>query len=172
MVFESFLTFVQHGGYLEIFVASFILNATVLIPIIPLPSYLPIIVGVGIGLNPLLTGLIAGVGGSLAKLIPYFAGFGGSAAIEKFEHRTPRFLKILERFYSNIGFLTIMIWSFLPLPSDIICVLSGAAEYDVKKFFTAFLIGRTARSIIIAYIGTFLIEFGQNLLQYIVHLFA
>lgn len=163
MVLENFLSFIEQGSYLAVFIVSFISSSTIIIPVLPFPSYFPVLLGVGIGLNPILVGLLGGIGSALGELLGYLAGFGGSAAIEKFEKRTPKFLKKFERFYSNIGFWIILIFAFLPFPFDIIGILSGASKYDLKRFLSALLIGRIARSLGIAYAGFITIPLIANL---------
>ena len=163
MVIETFLNLVYQGSYFAIFIASFVSTSSILIPILPFPSYLPVLVGVGAGLNPLLVGLLGGAGSILGELIGYFAGLGGSAAIEKFEKKTPKFLKRFERFYSNIGFWAVLIFAFLPFPFDIIGVLSGATKYNFRRFLLALTIGRLTRTLLIAYGGLLAIPFLLNL---------
>ncbi|MBI2545423.1 MAG: VTT domain-containing protein [Candidatus Aenigmarchaeota archaeon] len=172
MALELFLNLISEGSYLAVFLSSFVIASTVMIPIIPVPSYVPIILGVGIGMNPLLVGLVGGVGSALGELIAYFVGFGGTAAIEKFEHHIPKFLKRFEKFYSNIGFNVILVCAFIPFPFDLIGILSGASQYDVKKFFAALLIGRTLRSLLLAYTGVYIIQFGSDALNFMLHIFG
>ena len=151
MVLETFINLIHQGSYFAVFIASFISSSTILVPV--LPSYLPILVGIGIGLNPLLVGLISGAGSVFGDLLGYLVGMGGSATIEKFEKKTPKFLKRFERFYSHIGFWVVLTFAFLPLPFDIIGVLSGGSKYNFKRFLLALIIGRTARTLLIAYGG-------------------
>ncbi|MBI2547649.1 MAG: hypothetical protein HYW23_04390 [Candidatus Aenigmarchaeota archaeon] len=120
MVLDTFLNLLYHGSYLAVFITSFISSSSILIPVLPFPSYFPVLVAVGIGLNPLLAGLVGGFGSALGETIGYFAGLGGSAAIEKFEKKVPRFLKRFEKIYSNMGFWLILICAFLPFPFDIV----------------------------------------------------
>lgn len=163
MVLEIFTNLIVQGGYLAVFISSFFASSTVLIPLLPVPSYAPVLIGVGIGLNPFLTALLGGIGSSLGELIGYFAGMGGSAAIEKFEKKIPKFLKWIEQFYKHIGFWVVMIFAFIPFPFDIIGILSGVSKYDLRKFMLALLIGRLVRSLIIAYTGYWTVPFLINL---------
>ncbi len=163
MVLDFFLSLIEQGSYFAVFITSFLASSTLLVPIVPIPSYAPVLIGVGIGLNPLATALLGGLGSALGELIGYFAGMGGSAAIEKFERRIPKFLKWIEKFYTNIGFWVVMICAFLPFPFDIIGILSGVSKYDLKKFMIALLIGRIVRSLIIAYTGYWTVPFLINL---------
>jgi len=151
MVLAAFLNLISQGSYLAVFISSFVASSSVIVPIVPFPSYFPILVGVGLGLNPIIVAIVGGIGSSLGELIGYFAGLGGSAAIEKFEKKIPKFLRWIEKFYSHIGFWVVLISAFLPFPFDIIGVLSGVSKYNFRRFLLALLIGRLLRSILIAY---------------------
>lgn len=163
MVLETFLNFIDQGSYIAIFLTSFITSSGILIPILPFPSYFPTLVGVGIGLDPLLAALFGGIGSVLGDLLGYLVGMGGSATIEKFEKKAPKFLKRFERFYSHIGFWVVLAFAFLPLPFDIIGVLSGVSKYNFKRFLLALTIGRVARTLLIAYGGLYAMPFVSNL---------
>lgn len=163
MVLENFLNLIEQGSYPAIFLASFIGSSNVLIPVVPLPSYVPILIGVGIGLNPLIVGLLASAGSVLGELLGYLVGMGGSATIEKFEKKTPKFLKKIERFYSQIGFWVVLVFALLPIPFDIIGILSGASKYNFKRFLLALTIGRTIRTLVVAYGGFYALPFIFNL---------
>lgn len=163
MVLETFLNLVYQGSYFGIFIVSFIGSSSVLVPFLPFPSYLPILVGVGIGLNPLLVGMLASAGSILGDLIGYLVGMGGSATIEKFEKKTPRFIKKFEKFYSNVGFWAVLLFAFLPLPFDIIGILSGASKYNFRRFLLALTIGRITRTLLIVYGASYAIPFALNL---------
>lgn len=162
MVIEI-LDLINHWSYFAVLIASFISSSSILIPILPFPSYFPILAGVGIGLDPLLVGLIGGIGSVLGDMLGYLVGMGGSATIEKFEKKTPKFLKRFERFYSHIGFWVVLTFAFLPFPFDIIGVLSGASKYNFKRFLLALTIGRVVRSLFIAYGGFYAMPFLSNL---------
>ena len=114
MVLETFLNLINEGSYLAVFITSFVSSSSILIPILPFPGYFPVLVGVGIGLNPLIAGLLGGIGSVLGDLLGYLVGMGGSATIEKFEKKAPKFLKRFERFYSHIGFWVVLAFAFLP----------------------------------------------------------
>ena len=113
----------------------------------------------------MLVGLVGGFGSALGDIIGYFVGFGGTAAIEKFEKHVPKFFKRFEKFYSNIGFSVVLLGAFLPLPFDIIGVLSGASRYNIKKFYLATVIGYIIMSIMTAYGSEFGVSQIKNALN-------
>ena len=163
MVLETFVNLIDQGSYFAIFITSFISSSGVLFPTFPIPSYIPLLLGVGAGLHPLPVGLLGGAGSVLGDIIGYLVGMGGSATIEKFEKKTPRFLKRFERFYSNIGFWVVLTFALLPLPFDIVGVLSGASKYNFKRFLLALTIGRFVRTLLVAYGGFYAIPFFLDL---------
>lgn len=163
MVLETFLDLIYQGSYFAIFITSFVSSSAVLIPVLPVPGYLPVLVGVGLGLNPMIVGLLGATGSILGDLIGYLVGMGGSATIEKFESKTPRFLKKFERFYSHVGFWAVLAFAFLPLPFDLIGILSGASKYNFKRFLLALTVGRVTRTLLIAYGGVYAIPAILNL---------
>ncbi|MBI2084011.1 MAG: VTT domain-containing protein [Candidatus Aenigmarchaeota archaeon] len=161
MALETFLSLIQGHtiiSYIAIFLSSFIGSSTFLVPIIPIPSYVPILFGIAEGLNPLMVGLIAGAGSAMGDVIGYFIGLGGSTAIETIRHKTPKFLKRFEKFFSGIGFWTVLTFAFIPFPFDIIGAMSGASKYEFKKFLLALMIGRIARSLLLAYTGMWILS--------------
>ncbi|MBI2543366.1 MAG: VTT domain-containing protein [Candidatus Aenigmarchaeota archaeon] len=162
MVLEYLQGLITQGSYIAIFLASLISSASVFLPIFP--SYIPIIIGIGAGLNPVIVGLLGGIGSALGESVGYFVGLGGSASIERFKRRTPKFLKRFEGFYSKIGFWVILIFAFIPSPFDIIGVMSGASKYDLKKFLLALFIGRISRAFLIAYASYLVIPWALRII--------
>lgn len=154
MVFESFPVWayelIVQSSYFGVFLITAIANSTIFIGIAGL-TYAVIILAVGLGLNPLLVGILAGLGSATGELIGYLVGFGGTVVIEKYERKTPRIVKKLMGFFKNIGFLLILIAAALPVPFDFIGILSGMSKYDIRKFYIATIIGRIIRSLLIAY---------------------
>ncbi len=163
MVLETFLGLIYQGSYFAIFIVSFIGSSSVIVPFLPFPSYLPIVAGIGVGLSPLLVGLTAATGSIFGDMIGYLVGMGGSATIEKFEKKTPRFIKKFEKLYSNVGFWAVLLFAFLPLPFDIIGILSGASKYNFRRFLLALTLGRITRTLLIAYGVSYAIPFVSNL---------
>lgn len=78
IIFRDQLLRVGSLGYLGVFLVAVLGNATVILPV---PS-MAITFGGGTFLNPILVGLVAGVGEPLGELTGYMAGYGGSAIIE------------------------------------------------------------------------------------------
>jgi uncharacterized membrane protein YdjX (TVP38/TMEM64 family) len=101
-------------------------------------------------LNPLLVGLVAGLGEPLGELTGYMAGFGGSAVVADRE----RFQQVKE-WMQRRGFLTILVLSAIPNPLfDLAGISAGMLHYPVHKFLLACWIGKTIKAVAIAYLGS------------------
>jgi membrane protein YqaA with SNARE-associated domain len=133
-------------GYVGVFFISLLGNATVILPV---PSLAVVFAGGGV-LNPLIVGLVAGLGEPLGELTGYMAGYGGSAVVEDRE----RFKRVQE-WMTRRGFLTILVLAAIPNPLfDLAGISSGMLHYPVTRFLLACWIGKTAKALAIAYLGS------------------
>jgi len=133
-------------GYVGVFLISLLGNATVILPV---PSLAVVFAGGGV-LNPLLVGLVAGLGEPLGELTGYMAGYGGSAVIEDRE----RFQQI-QAWMERRGFVTIVVLAAIPNPLfDLAGISAGALHYPVTKFLLACWLGKTAKALVIAGLGS------------------
>jgi len=135
-------------GYPGIFVISFIGNATL---ILPAPSF-AVVFAVGGALNPLLVGVVAGLGATLGELTGYLAGVGGRYAIEN------RVLfNRVERWMRKGGPLVIFILAIIPNPAfDVGGIVAGALKMPVWQFILAAWAGKSIRFTLLALSGQFL----------------
>ncbi len=146
VIFRRDLADLAGYGYVGVFFISLLGNATVILPV---PSLAVVFAG-GSVLNPLLVGLVAGLGEPLGELTGYMAGFGGSAVIED---RT-RFRRVQE-WMERRGFLTILVLSVIPNPLfDLAGISAGVLHYPIIKFLTACWMGKTVKAVGIAYLGS------------------
>lgn len=136
----------QGYGYLGIFLISVLGNATV---IVPAPVIVTAFIGGGI-YNPLVVGLLSGIGASFGELTGYMMGFGGQTAIKNNKH-----YKKVEGWMKKNGFLTIFLLALIPNPAfDLAGIISGISNYPMKKFFSATVLGKVTRYIVIAFLGS------------------
>lgn len=135
----------QTYGYLGVFVIAILGNATIILPV---PGIAVVFVGGGV-LNPLIVGLIAGIGEPLGELTGYLAGYGGSAVVEdreRYEH--------IRRWMERRGFLTLFVLAVVPNPLfDLAGMAAGMLRYPVAKFLLACWLGKTIKAVAIAYLG-------------------
>lgn len=148
--------FIINFSYLGIFAISIVSTSTLFLPF---PIYVIIFFASGLGLNPLLVGIVAGVGSALGEFTGYFIGVGGRYIIREHEKKTPKAVRFFTKFFKKYGFVTIVITSFLPFPFDFIGILSGMSRYKIKKFFLATALGKCIKTILIAYAGVLSLPF-------------
>ncbi|MBN1219000.1 MAG: VTT domain-containing protein [Anaerolineae bacterium] len=134
-------------GYVGVFMASLISNATIALPV---PG-LAVTVGTAAALSNewWLVGLVAGIGEALGETTGYLAGFGGKAIIEN-----RRLYTRLRYYMENHGMLTIFVLSAIPNPLiDLAGITAGASGYGFHKFILAAWLGKTVKTLAFAWAG-------------------
>jgi membrane protein YqaA with SNARE-associated domain len=92
----------------------------------------------GSTLNPLLLGLVSGLGSTLGEMFSYFLGWGGRKVIEgRYGSRLDAVEKLIDRY----GALTVFLVAILPLPDDLLLIPLGMIS-DIKKTFSD-VVGKT-----------------------------
>lgn len=133
-------------GYLGIFIYSLVGS---LIPFIPLP-YLAAAVFLSPILDPLLIGIVAGIGGSLGKVTSYFLGRGGYFLTGEKSRKNVEIIKELTKKY---GDLIIFIFAATPLPDDIYIVPAGLMRFPFWRFLLANTAGKIVLATFVAYLS-------------------
>jgi len=138
------------GGYLGIFVISIIGN---LIPFIPIPYLVAVYLYSALipGSNPLLVGVVSGVGAGLGKLLVYLASRGASHFIISKETRE-RYTRI-SSMLGKWGAVAVFLFAATPSPDDAIVIPLGLMGYDPLKFFLGVASGKIIISVLVAYTG-------------------
>ncbi|PIN98623.1 MAG: hypothetical protein COT90_03345 [Candidatus Diapherotrites archaeon CG10_big_fil_rev_8_21_14_0_10_31_34] len=148
---------VNSYGLIGIFLASLIANATLFLPL-PIDAIILLIAPTKI-FNPFLIALFAALGASIGESTGYFIGRGGRSVVEEKYHKHLNKIDDLSEKVSKWGFGFIVLMSFIPFLFDLISVIAGMLEYDLKKFYPAVFIGRFCRYSILAFFGVSVIEF-------------
>lgn len=154
MVYNWILGFGLVFGYLGAFLVAFLGNATFLIPI----PYMIITFILG-GLtdtsgqflfDPIMVGLIAGMGATIGEMTGYLLGYGGSRFIE--EGQRNAFSKYIEEHPRATPFL---VWflAISPLPDDFVILPLGAAKYPWWKVAIPQYVGKSMFMIFAAWLG-------------------
>ena len=136
----------QELGYLGAFLISLVANATV---ILPMPGLL-LLIALGTICNPILVGLVGGVGGTIGELTGYIVGRSGRGLTggEKMYAKAEGWMR-------KRGFLTIFLFSLFPfLPLDLAGMVAGILRYSLWKFLLACFLGKTVLYIIVIQTGT------------------
>lgn len=133
-------------GYLGIFLISLIASAGMVIPV---PSTAALFVGATF-LNPLLLGLVFGIGSTIGELTGYGVGYGGRALLEgnaSYER--------IARWMQRYGMLALFVFAIIPNPIfDAGGFACGALRMPVWKFLVAIGGGRIIRGILLAIIAS------------------
>ena len=143
-------------GYPGIFLVSLLGNATI---ILPAPS-LALVFAMGSALPPLFVGLAAGAGATLGELTGYAAGFGGRVVLE--DRKT---FQRMEAWMQRAGGITTFVLSVIPNPFvDVAGMAAGALRYPLWRFLLACWLGKTVKTILVAWAGSQSIDLIKPLL--------
>jgi membrane protein YqaA with SNARE-associated domain len=137
-------------GYIGAFIISALSASTIIVPV---PGLL-IIFTLGAVLNPLLLGIISGIGGTLGELTGYLLGYSGRAAIQniKLYHQ-------MEYWMRRWGGITLLVLAAIPNPVfDVAGAVAGALRFPVWKFCLYGGIGRIIKHTLVAFAGAWGLE--------------
>ncbi|MEE9401465.1 MAG: VTT domain-containing protein [Dehalococcoidia bacterium] len=138
--------YIETSGYAGVFIMGVIGSAS---PIWPLPGSWAAFVAAGLGLNPFLIGLVAGVGEPIGELSGYTAGYGGQIAINRWK----RYGQIMN-WMRRHGGMTIFIISAIPnFFIKLATIAAGSLRYPLWKFFIYCWAGKTVKSLGFALAG-------------------
>jgi membrane protein YqaA with SNARE-associated domain len=139
---------VSQYGYAGAFLISIFGNFTIFFPV----PFTITIYAFGATLNPLLLGIVCGIGSTIGEASAYLVGMGGRKVIEgRYEERLESAKRLIQRYGAAIIFL----FALLPLPDDVILIPLGVLRYDLKKALTAAFLGKVTMCTIVAYAGRF-----------------
>lgn len=147
---EFFKSRLEIYGYFGIFLIMLFSSATVILPV---PGLAAVFFAAKF-LDPVLLGIAAGAGSALGESTGYFFGQGGSsffgrrALYEKSRHWLKKW-----------GFWIVFAFAATPSPADIIGITAGALGYPLWRFLLANFLGKTLKSIVIAYTGLTVLHF-------------
>ena len=146
-IFLGWECFSQLGviGYPAVFLGSLISNATL---ILPAPGF-ALVIAAGSTLNPILVGVIGGLGAALGELTGYLAGYGGGIVVQN----RPTYQQIEKRL-KRWGPLAVFVLALIPNPAfDIAGITAGALHMPVWQFLAAAWLGKSLRFILLAALG-------------------
>lgn len=155
----------QPQSYYGIFLVGFLASA-------PIPIFVPnaiIVFMIGSLLNPLLIGIISGLGGAAGNTLSYYTGHAGTRFLSSFfstfypDSESPgRFRSILDRLKVSWWYrlaqrrklLALFVLSCLPTPLLTPTVMSlGAARVTAWRVILISWTGQTLQAIVVAYLG-------------------
>ncbi|RLG36093.1 MAG: hypothetical protein DRN91_08725 [Candidatus Alkanophagales archaeon] len=151
---------VVEWGYLGALIVSILGN---FIPFIRIP-YLAAIFLVSSSipeLNPLVLGIVSGIGGGIGKLVTYYISRGANVLMSSEQLRR---LNALKELIGNYGAIALFIFAATPSPDDVIIIILGVIGYDVRKFLLSCTAGKIVISILTAYSGRLFRELMEQYL--------
>jgi len=135
-------------GYAGAFVVSIFGNFTLFLPI----PYALTIYAFGATLDPLLLGVVCGLGSTIGEFSAYLVGRGGRELIE---NNYGRRLEGAKKLVQRHGMLAIFLFALTPLPDDLILIPLGMLKYSLRKALAAAFLGKVMMCVAIAYAGRF-----------------
>jgi membrane protein YqaA with SNARE-associated domain len=149
---------VTNYGYAGAFLISIFGNFTIFFPV----PFTITVYAFGATLNPLLLGLVCGIGSTLGEFSAYLIGMGGRKVIEgRYEERLESAKRLIQRYGATIIFL----FALLPLPDDVILIPLGVLRYDLKKALGAMFLGKTIMLTFVAYAGRYSYTFVKDIFE-------
>ncbi len=142
-------------AYFGAFLIMLITSATVILPA-PGMVAIPIL---GALFNPLLIGLAGGLGTALGEFTGYMMGYGASAIVDE----SAWYERVSGWVGGRYGLAFIALLGFIPNPVfDMAGMVAGSLRIKWWQFFIATFIGKTARTILLAYAGAYSIDWIQQ----------
>ena len=138
-------------GYLGVFLISIITCSSIVVPV---PGWI-LIATLGAILNPILVGVISGIGGTIGEMTGYLLGYGGRLALENVAlyNRMVQWMK-------KWGNVTIFLLALIPNPLfDVAGAAAGLLRFPIWKFILLGAAGRIPKNIFFAYIGVWGVHF-------------
>jgi membrane protein YqaA with SNARE-associated domain len=109
------------------------------------------------GLDPLLLGIIGGIGLSIGDSLFYFLGFQGrKMTYGKFEYKISKFSDWLVSKPKWVVFIISFFYiSITPFPNDILMISTGLAKYPYRFVALALFLGNTAFLIFLGFLASY-----------------
>ena len=146
---RSYIYEISEWGYFGCFFVNVLTNGTFILP----GFGIVITFTLGGVLNPAIVGAVAGIGEAIGATGAYFTGYAGRGLFRDSNNSLYlRFTNIIDRHGSKAIFFISAVLSpfFYPF-----AVFLGMIRFGWARFFLATWAGRTAKSMVLAYLGYF-----------------
>ena len=147
---QLLLKLVSNLGYVGALLAGVLGSSSLFISFFP--SYI-VIALLGATLNPIVVGLLGGLGAGVGQFLHYYVGLGGRYIMPaKWKGKLDVWRKKLDKY----GVLLIFAFAATPLtPDDIIWIPLGAMKYPKLKALIAAVSGKVLLNVVYAHVGYF-----------------
>lgn len=139
-------------GYVGGFLAAFLANFSIVIPI---PYTVVIVLIATSGINPLLLGVVSGIGAGIGEGSSYFLGYFGRSLTRDVYRRNLDILKRLiakRRWYIHVVLFLI---GATPIPDDIFIVPLGFIRYGFFQMLIPVALGKMVITIVLSFFGKY-----------------
>ncbi len=151
-------TLVTNYGYVGAFFISLFGNFTIFFPV----PFAITIYAVGATLNPIILGVVCGLGSTMGEFSAYLVGMGGRKVLEE---RYGDRLEMAKRLIQKHGMAVVFIFALLPLPDDLLLIPLGMLRYDIRKVMIAAFFGKVGMCLTIAFAGRFSFAFVKEIFE-------
>ncbi len=152
LLFSDQISELSVYGYVGAFLIALLGSATI---ILPSPAFAAII-AMSASLDPVLLGIVAGIGSGLGEITGFLAGNGARTALNHHIKETKKIEEIVKK-YDVAG---IFVLSFIPNPLfDIAGIIAGGLKIHWINFLSACILGRVFRYVLLALLGAFTFEY-------------
>ena len=151
-------TLVTNYGYVGAFFISLFGNFTIFFPV----PFAITIYAFGATLNPIILGVVCGLGSTIGEFSAYLVGMGGRKVLEE---RYGDRLENVKRLIQKHGMAVVFIFALLPLPDDLLLIPLGMLRYDIRKVMIAAFFGKVGMCLTIAFAGRFSFVFVKEIFE-------
>lgn len=143
-------------GYLGAFLISLIASATI---ILPAPG-IAVVIAMSTALDPVLLGIVAGIGSAFGELSGYIAGVSGRALVP--EEKRPHFER-LHRLTDRYGAILLLGLAAIPFPLfDFAGIIAGILRIRVLTFVVMVTVGKSIKYVIMILLGAGTLAYLQE----------
>jgi membrane protein YqaA with SNARE-associated domain len=148
-------------GYIGAFLISAVASATI---ILPAPG-IAVVIAMAEALDPVLLGIIAGVGSAIGELTGYVAGASGRAFVpEKQRLQFERLQNLTNRY----GALLLFFLAAIPFPLfDFAGIIAGMMRMNALLFVVTVALGKSIKYVIMILVGAGFLQVLQQLILWI-----
>jgi membrane protein YqaA with SNARE-associated domain len=146
-------------GYVGAFVISLVASATI---ILPAPG-IAVVIAMGTALDPIILGVVAGIGSAVGEMSGYLAGTSGRALIP--HHQREQFER-LHRLTDRYGALLLFALSAIPFPLfDFAGIIAGMLKIRLVTFLATVAAGKSIKYILMILLGAGPLIYLQELFR-------
>jgi len=140
-------------GIVILFLFTLFANASIVLPILVEPIVLVVAAFAPNLGTAIFVGILTGTAAAIGEMSGYILGLLGVNTLKKMSKtKIEKVFEVGEKL-ANKGMPIIFIFSFTPLPFDIIGLAAGIIKYDPKRFFLATWLGKLLRYVLVALVG-------------------